>query len=58
MTATATTRERPADLSIVESTAARLAALEHLLDAVTVLLDAGERERASTLAHAWRISRP
>jgi hypothetical protein len=37
---------------------ARLAALEHLVDAVVVLLDAGEPDRARALAHAWRHSRP
>jgi hypothetical protein len=40
-----------------ESAAARLAALEHLLDAVTASLDAGESGRARTLARAWKDSR-
>jgi hypothetical protein len=35
-----------------------LAALEHLVDVVVVLLDAGELDRARLLAHAWRDSRP
>ena len=52
-----TTREQPAAPAGSESAVARLAALEHLLDAVTALLDAGESARAKMLAHAWRVSR-
>jgi hypothetical protein len=52
------TRERAAASSMgSESAAARLAALEHLLDAVTTLLDAGESGPAMALARAWRDSR-
>jgi hypothetical protein len=40
------------------SAGARLAALEHLVDAVVVLLDPGELDRARLLAHAWKDSRP
>jgi hypothetical protein len=35
----------------------RLAALEHLVDAVATLLDTGEFERAKALAHAWTRTR-
>ena len=50
--------ERPAAaLSANESASARLAALEHLVDAVVVLLDAGELDRARLLTHAWRDGR-
>jgi hypothetical protein len=52
-----TTREQPTASVGSESAAARLAALEHLLDAVVALLDAGESGRATRLAHAWRDSR-
>lgn len=36
---------------------ARLVALEHLVDAVVALLDAGELDRAKALARAWRNTR-
>jgi hypothetical protein len=46
-----------AAVSANESASARLAALEHLVDAVVVLLDAGEFDRAKALTHAWRNTR-
>ncbi|MEY4511267.1 MAG: hypothetical protein RLZZ450_3389 [Pseudomonadota bacterium] len=50
--------ERPAAaVSANDSASARLAALEHLVDAVVALLDADEPDRARVLAHAWRNSR-
>lgn len=55
--AEATSHELPAESAPLGQVAARLAALEHLLDAVAALLDAGESSRAKTLAHAWRASR-
>lgn len=55
-TAVETTREQPTASMGSESAAARLEALEHLLHAVTTLLDAGESGRAKALAHAWRDS--
>jgi hypothetical protein len=56
--AVARTAPGAAVASANESAFARLAALEHQLDAVTELLDAGELGRARLLAHAWRDSRP
>jgi hypothetical protein len=52
-----TTREQSTASVGSESAEARLAALEHLLDAITTLLDAGESGRAKMLAHAWRDGR-
>lgn len=47
--------ERPKTVEVISHEPP--AALEHLLDAVTALLDTGEGGRAKTLAHAWRASR-
>ncbi|MDB4987859.1 MAG: hypothetical protein JWN04_3037 [Myxococcaceae bacterium] len=51
-------RSEPAAASANDSASARLAAPEHLIDAVVALLDAGEPDRARLLAHAWVNSRP
>jgi hypothetical protein len=45
-------------LSANAPASARLAALEHLVDVVVALLDAGEPDRARSLAVAWKDSRP
>lgn len=50
--------EPPAAVSANESASTRLAALEHLVDAIVVLLDAGDLDRARLLAHAWKEGRP
>jgi hypothetical protein len=56
-TALSTPREPPTEPKVPNSTVSRLTALEHLLDAVTALFDAGESARAKMFVQAWRNSR-
>jgi len=55
--ASAVARFEPAAAAAGDNARARLAALEHLVDALVVLIDAGEFDRAKVSAHACRTTR-